>query len=83
MWFTSKELKEMAVDRAKLFTNELKQRTGKEYSVRAFTMGSHFVVIRDENTTTDIFGFSGKRWEDVFCSVRDAWNAYLAPAYYE
>ena len=65
-----------SVQEATFFANELRFATGSDYKVRSFTMGRHFVVIRDESKPKDVIGFSGTTWRDVYWNVKDAWDAF-------
>lgn len=70
--------KEKSLRQAGLFTNELWCVTGHSYKARSYTMGRHFVTIRDETRAKDVMGFSGTTWRDVYWSIKDAWDAFCA-----
>ena len=70
------DYKAMARDRSCNFVAELRRKTGHEYRIRTYTLGEHHLVIHDANRREDVMFFGGKRWKDVFGSVRDSWNAF-------
>ena len=77
--FTPAECKALAIGKAGWFANEMWRKTGRKYEVRAHTMGrQHVVEVIDTERPRFEMGFEGSTWEQVFLSVRDAWNAYCA-----
>ena len=71
---SSSDLKRLAEEKARKIADELSLVTGNEYEVRSYTLGSHYVFVRELNTNNDVLGYVGNRWEDVFVSTRDALN---------
>lgn len=73
--------KEKALHEAGWFTNELWKATGHAYKARAYTLGRHFVAVRDESAPKDVMFFSGTTWRDVYWNIKDAWDAYTTVTY--
>lgn len=71
---SNSDFKRRAEENARKIADELSLVTGKEYRVHSYTMGSHFVIIYTLDDKQYELGYSGKRWEDVFVSTRDALN---------
>ena len=71
---SSSDFKRRAEENARKIAEELSLVTGKEYGVHSYTLGSHYAMIYTLDDTEYVLGYSGKRWEDVFVSTRDALN---------